>query len=240
MKKQLFFLALLFSISCFCKAKDSTLVFKFSAGLFYNKPILPEAYNRYFQSHGGSGNSSLSYTDTLAFAPLVQVAVQKRFGKQAGVQLQIGATRSKYAYSRDDDSKLYPVIPGTTGLRSTQTVKTTVRPLLLNAALGFVLYAGNVYFVPRADLAYLHYTSMTDSSGTTSNFDGSNATSYSHLKTTKSSATYTGGGGLLIGYDFHVERLLIFLQLQADIYDQPKHFYPRNALNAAFTLGIGF
>jgi len=209
----------IFAVTANCRAKDSTLIFKFSAGIIYSVPDVPAEYNHPWYSHGGNGYSSLKNDRNIAASAILKAGIHKMFGKHAGLMLQLSYYHSKIFYTEYTTSTSYsnPVGPGTTTVIN-RTNKVRAGRNTLNLSLGPVFYIGQFYVSPKLDLSARLEQVKKDSTyslyvyptGTTERGNGG--------KKTQNGQEYIGGAGLLLGYDFKVGKNILFMELQSDYY----------------------
>lgn len=236
MKQKLLFIFLFISITAsICRAKDSTLVFKAGAGINYNRLLITENYVHSYYSHGGSGSESLKNEDTSSFNPVLKIGAQKLFNKNTGIHLQFSYYQSKLNYSTKFSNVVYPMTGS--GSSSSTDIHYTIVSHNFAGSLGCIFYVKQFYLVPKANLSYMYYISKTDSIGTYTPYGGTTTTSRHSAQ--KNDAKFSGGFGLIFGYDVRIRKIILFFELQADYYDQPKNFYSRNGFNSSFTAGIG-
>jgi hypothetical protein len=217
---------------------DSVIVFKIAAGLNYHRQTFTRDYQHPYYTHFSGGAESLQTTDTSSYSPIIRTGMQLLVAKRAGVEFDFSYNRTKLAYSVLNARSGYDPID-TVDWSMNSEAKYRFISHNIGFSAGAVLYMKDLYVSPKLNFLFIINKGSIDS---TYDYSEKRVTSVNISEKTTSEKNYQKtiiGGGLAMGYCFRAGRTRPFIELQANLYNNPGYF-ERNQFEASFCLGLRF
>lgn len=223
-------------------AQDSLFSFKFGVGISYNQ--FRTTGNSYTNqsSHFSTNLNLRKYKDTISFSPALKLALYMKISKQ--FQIGIGVN---YNYSKLADSTYS--INGSSNPSTSSSYSNAISRDNLSIANKFIIGIGpelnihHFYIQPKFNLAFLFiYTKTTESISVVSRSGLPTfitATSNTTEAVKSKNTDFIGGGGLIVGYNFKIKQLPLFVELQSD-YLGKIDFFEAKSWDSSLIVGIQF
>ena len=228
-------------------AGDSLFSFKVAVGAGYT--VLRPHYDIALEnsaSHYSSLTQTVTYKDTASFSPVIKAYAGLRVKKFLNLCFNLNYGygklnyKSYYSYYDAEYNTDPPYWHSTYWKRQTQHFDVTAHTIVVS--FGAEFHGKHLYVEPKINLhTFIFSSAVTDTtylvtSDTRLSPDFVTETTYTHEHKRQSSLNL--GAGLIVGYGFTIQKIPLFVELQADYNNRVAYSYAQKDDRSAYNNGI--